>query len=390
MTNGLTVAAVDLSDRVVVEEEDDSAAAKENRKKEENRKKRERQKKKKASDKVAGGGEEEKAGTGNGEAMGRWHTGKLPGGCAERGECGGGARGLGVYAAHGLCAGACVASAQPALSCVFDDSVETVCGFCFAQPPPGATTDHEVTLTTSAPDESGNRSFGLKLDDHPPKPTGGGEATGEAAQAAQAAQATEPLITVVTKESPNREAVHLGDRIVSIDGVAVEGGHAAAVPLLVEGAKKHGGSVPCVVRRPAMVVCPGCKKLAACSSCVSAGRLAWHSYECALYRSLPAQALKGETATLRLLIRYKVATEPKIGDWPSETKEPVHLLTSLQVSALSRAPRAPRHTRRTLWPATRTMHPHPAPRSPDPAAPLSRFAPVTCRLRTGERVRRAR
>jgi len=137
----------------------------------------------------------------------------------------------------------------------------------------------------------------------------------------------------VTKESPNRDAVHIGDRVVSIDGVAVAGGHAAAVPKLVDGAARNNGSVTCVVRRPALLVCQGCHKLAACASCVADGCLAWHAYECALYRALPPQATKGETATLRLLLRYKVATEPKIGDWPSARKEPVGLLTSLQGNA---------------------------------------------------------
>ena len=71
---------------------------------------------------------------------------------------------------------------------------------------------------------------------------------------------------------------------------------------------------------------------------MGAGRLAWHRYECALYNNLPPQAKQGETATLRLLLRYKVAAEPNIGDWDGHTKEPVGLLTSLQANAVDVPP----------------------------------------------------
>ena len=36
-----------------------------------------------------------------------------------------------------------------------------------------------------------------------------------------------------------------------------------------------------------------------------------------------------ETATVRMLLRYKLSTEPKVGEW-CDQKEPVSLLTSLQ------------------------------------------------------------
>jgi len=191
-----------------------------------------------------------------------------------------------------------------------------VCGFCFAQPEPGAVTEHEVSLTTSEPDEAGNRSYGMKLDDY--TPPGASDAT--------------TIVTAITKESPNRPAVRIGDRILSIDGQQVAGGHEAAVPLLIEGAKR-GEAVKCTLARPALLLCPGCKKLAACERCVGEGRMAWHAYECALYRALPPQAVQGETSTLRLLLRYKVSTEPKVGEWSAEGKEPISLLTSLQANA---------------------------------------------------------
>ena len=292
------------ADEAAVEE--DAAAAK---KREENRKKRERLKKKKAAEKETAADKESPA-----AEQGRWALGKLPAGRAERRDAGGGTRGLGVYALEGLSKSDVVAAAPPALSCIFDNAVERVCAFCFDEPKPGATTDHTVPLCTS---ELGG--FGLKLDDYTPSPSGG--ATGET------------IITMVTKDSPNSAHVRIGDRIVSIDGQPVNGGHETAVPMLQAGAARGGGTVECVVRRPALLVCPGCKRLACCAKCVGEGRMAWHAYECALYRNLPPQALKGETATLRLLLRYKVASEPKIGDWPSSVKEPVQLLTSLQGNA---------------------------------------------------------
>ena len=63
---------------------------------------------------------------------------------------------------------------------------------------PGSTTEHPITLTSAEPGADGNRSggFGIKLDAYKPE-TGSGP--------------IEPLITVVTKESPNRELVRIGE-----------------------------------------------------------------------------------------------------------------------------------------------------------------------------------
>ena len=119
--------------------------------------------------------------------------------------------------------------------------------------------------TADPDDESRNRGgFGLKLDDWTPPAPPKGEETPPA----------EALITVVTKESPNRDVVRIGDRLVSIDGKPVAGGHAAAVPLLMAAAEAHNGVVPCVVRRPRLLACPGCKKFSVCDKCVGEGRLA--------------------------------------------------------------------------------------------------------------------
>ena len=205
----LSTPPVEVSDADATVE--DAAAAK---KREENRKKKERQKKKKAADKEASDkvADEKKP-----DAGARWQTGTLPGGRAERRECCGGTRGLGVFACEGLYAKQCYASAPPSLSCVFDPHVEEVCGFCFAKPKPDETTEHTVTLSTTAADANGNRSYGIKLDDY--TPSGGGP--------------TEAIVTAVVKDSPNRGVVQIGDRVISVDGQPVTGGHEAAVPLLV-------------------------------------------------------------------------------------------------------------------------------------------------------------
>ena len=314
------MAAVEISDAAPDADTDAAKKAAAEKKAEENRKKRERQKKKKAAEKADGVPATTPVDTAA-DTMNRWSTGKLPGGRAERRACAeGGTRGLGVFALDGMNKEEIVCCAQPALSCIFDAACQTVCSFCFDSPAPGSTTEHPITLTSAEPGADGNRSggFGIKLDDYKPE-TGSGP--------------IEPLITVVTKESPNRELVRIGDRVASINGVPISGGHEAAAPLLLEGAKANNGKVEVVIRRPALVVCPGCKKLAACAKCVGDGCLAWHAYECALYRQLPPKAVQGETATLRLLLRYSVATNEKVGDWPSITKEPVPLLTSLQANA---------------------------------------------------------
>ena len=115
------LAELDISDA-----NDDPAAAK---KKEENRKKRERQKAKKAADKATGG--DSAPTTERNSAQGRWQTGCLPCGRAERRDAGGGTRGLGVFALEGIAQGDVYSTAAPALSCIFDSACDKVCGFCF-------------------------------------------------------------------------------------------------------------------------------------------------------------------------------------------------------------------------------------------------------------------
>ena len=303
---------------------DDAAAAK---KREANRKKRERLKAKKQAEKTAEAAE-------LATPLGRWQKGKLPGGRAERREAGPD-RGMGVFALEAVPKGDVVASAPPALSCIFDAAADTVCSFCFDQPGSRAVTEREVTLTTSEPDENNNRSFGLKLDDHVPP------------------GATVPvtLVTMVLHTSPNRDAVRVGDRLLSVNGQAVTAGQESAVPLLIEAAKS-GGEAKCVFARPALICCPGCKRTSCCEKCVGKGRLKWHANECVLCRAMPEKVMKGETATLRMLLRYKVSTDARIGEWSAATplgtaadkeaaaatasppeKEPISLLTSLQANA---------------------------------------------------------
>ena len=247
-------------------------------------------------------------------------------------------RGMGVFALEAVPKGDVVASAPPALSCIFDAAADTVCSFCFDQPGSRAVTEREVTLTTSEPDENNNRSFGLKLDDHTPP------------------GATVPvtIVTMVLHTSPNRDAVRVGDRLLSVNGKAVTAGQESAVPLLIEAAKA-GGEAKCVFARPALICCPGCKRTSACDKCVGLGRLKWHAYECGLCRAMPEKAMQGETATLRMLLRYKVSTDARIGEWsaalPAATrrrggpaapkqpeKEPISLLTSLQANACDLPP----------------------------------------------------
>jgi len=304
---------VDLSDTANPESgvEDEAAKAK---RAAENKKKRERQKAKKAADKAA-------SDAADSTELGRWHKGKLPGGRAERREAGAD-RGLGVFALETITKGEVVASAPPCLSCVFDTACDEVCGFCFKTPGKDETTEHTVTLTTAptAADPS-KKSYGIEIKDVVP---------------AGADEGAKPLATIVsiTKESANRDVVLLGDRIVSINGEDA-GGQDGAVAKLLEAAKRGDASVPCVVSRPALLQCMGCRKFAACASCVKAGRMKWHNFECGIYctmRKAQPSIEKGESATLRLLVRHKVSTVPDIGEW-GEGKEPIELLTSLQANA---------------------------------------------------------
>ena len=275
----------------------DKEAAK---KKEANRKKREKAKAKKA----AATGEEDGALSGTG----RWAKGKLPGGRAERRDAGDG-RGLGVYANEAIAKDACIACCKPALSVVFDKSADNVCGFCFKAPKKDATTDHAVELTSAE-----GSGFGIQLDN------------------LKGAATPTTLVTKVTHESPNRGVVQIGDQFVSVDGIPVDGGYDKAVPMLQAAVKAHGGKAPCVVRRPALLVCPGCKKFAACASCVGEGHMRWHSYECGMLNTLAGIEKAGESSTVRMLLRYRLSTEPKVGEW-CDDKEPVGLLTSLQANA---------------------------------------------------------
>ena len=226
-------APVEVSDAgVEASAADDAAAAK---KREENRKKRERQKKKKAADKESAAGKEDAE-----PVAPRWQTGALPGDRAERRDAGGGTRGLGVFAKEDIHAGEVIAAAPPAISCVFDAASEQVCGFCFDKPSPSATTDFVATLRTASADKSGERQggFGLKLDDYTPPPK-----VVAKCEEGEPPGGTEAIITVVTNESPNRGTVHIGDRIVAVDGQPVSGGHEAAVPLLQAAAARNGGCV---------------------------------------------------------------------------------------------------------------------------------------------------
>ncbi len=276
------------------------------RKKEANRKKREKQKAKKAADAADTTG------------LARWQRGKLPGGRAER-RSAGEERGMGVFALNALAKGELVAAAAPALSVVFDSSATKVCSFCFAAPPAGACTESEVTLRAS---ESG--SYGIVIDDF--APTGASE--------------PEAIVTGLSKETSNREAVRLGDRIVGVAGARTRGKD-AVVPALLEAAKAGAESdgVRARISRPALLVCQGCGRMACCASCVGKGRMAWHAYECKVCQALPAGASKGESSTIRMLLRYKVSTLDSPGEW-ADDKEPISLLPTLQGNAADVPPDA--------------------------------------------------
>ena len=276
-------------------ERDDAA-----KKKEANRKKKERAKAKKAAAK-----EEE------GTETGRWKAGKLPGGRAERRNAGSD-RGMGVFALEPVLQGEVIASSVPALSVIFDPAADQVCSFCFETPKWGSTTQHAVTMRTL------EGSFGVVLDNL--LLPGGPE------------EAPLTVVTRLTSESPNRGALRVGDRLVSIEGEPVEGGHAAAVPMLKAALAKGASEVRVVVARPAMLHCQGCKRVAVCEKCAGAGYMQWHNYECSLFQMLPGGATAGESATVRLLLRYKCSNDERIKEW-TEGKEPVSLLQTLQGNA---------------------------------------------------------
>jgi hypothetical protein len=275
---------------------EDAAAAK---KREENRKKRERQKAKKKAEAAAGTSHAD-----------RWKAGKLPGGRAERRNAGPG-RGMGVFAVEQMPAGELISSGVPALSVAFDDVATNICTYCFADPPADATTESEVALKTA---EGGG--YGIVLDDH--TPPGASEAVA--------------LVTCVTKDSPNRGAVRIGDRVVCVQGERVSDGKDATVRKLLEAAKTCGeGGVSCTVARPELLVCQGCKKAAVCAKCVAEGRMAWHAYECKAMQAMPAQFQNTkETSMIRMLLRYKMCTD--VGEWHEE-KEPISMLNTLQGNA---------------------------------------------------------
>lgn len=295
-------------------------AAKDGAKTEANRKKKERQKAKARAEKAAAqetiagvlpSAEAVAAGAANASTTRseRRHAGEnMPGED----------RGLGMFATEAVSAADVIASATPALSVVFDECVDEVCGFCFKCEEPSQT-EEAVVLQRSA------TGFGLILDDRR-------SWTGGAA-----------LIAGVVKGGPNSGAVFIGDRIVSIDGTPVVGGHEGAIGQLKAACEKLGESagVPAVLSRPSRVQCQGCGKFCACTSCVKAGRLEWHAHECRAFQALPpsvkgGQAAAGgdptkavDTSVLRLLLRFRVTLQPEVGEWSSD-KESTTALTSLQ------------------------------------------------------------
>ena len=227
-------------------------------------------------------------------------------------------RGLGMFAKEAIQCGRCIASATPALSVVFDERADEVCGFCFKCEEPSQIEEAVVLQRTAT-------GFGLILDDRR-------SWTGGAA-----------LIAGVVKDGPNSGAVFIGDRIVSIDGTPVVGGHEGAIGQLKAACEKlgEGAGVPAVLSRPSRVQCQGCAKFCACTGCVKAGRLEWHGHECRAFQALPPSAKGGngqaggdlakqvDTSVLRLLLRFRVTLQPEVGEWSTD-KESTTALTSLQ------------------------------------------------------------
>ena len=80
--------------------------------------------------------------------------------------------------------------------------------------------------------------------------------------------------------------------------------------------------------------CTQCKRFAACCACSSAlAENGWHKHECQAFVKLPAAAKRGETATLRMLIRHRAVQEH--GDWCGTSphaygKESLELMQTLQ------------------------------------------------------------
>ena len=81
--------------------------------------------------------------------------------------------------------------------------------------------------------------------------------------------------------------------------------------------------------------CGRCLKFAVCTACAAAGLHEWHRHECGAFCNLPAGAKKGDTSTLRMLLRYKATMTH--GEWcgsdqPAEVKgkEGLAMLTTLQ------------------------------------------------------------
>jgi hypothetical protein len=79
--------------------------------------------------------------------------------------------------------------------------------------------------------------------------------------------------------------------------------------------------------------CARCMRFGVCGECLSAGLSEWHEHECDAFCKLPAGAKKGDTSTLRMLLRYKATTNH--GEWcggqpESKGKEGLALLQTLQ------------------------------------------------------------
>jgi hypothetical protein len=87
--------------------------------------------------------------------------------------------------------------------------------------------------------------------------------------------------------------------------------------------------------------CVTCRRFAACAECRGAGLDGWHRHECQAFVRLPAGAKKGDTSTLRMLLRHK-ATEAH-GEWcgaspAGKGKEELALLKTLQGDAVGLPP----------------------------------------------------
>ena len=88
-------------------------------------------------------------------------------------------------------------------------------------------------------------------------------------------------------------------------------------------------------RRSAQIqACSKCNRFSICAACRGCeGREAWHQHECEAFVKLPPGAKKGDTSTLRLLLRHKATAEQ--GEWcganaAAAGKEDFALLKTLQ------------------------------------------------------------